>query len=79
MQFVGEGEHQACAGGGEWMAKTDRSTVDIHLLNIDAEVVDAGHGLASKGFVNFPTIDVANAQPLLAQALARRKVQGRRP
>ena len=53
---MGEGEHQAGTGGGEWVAKTDGSTVHVHLLNIDAEVVDAGHGLAGKGFVDFPSV-----------------------
>ena len=45
--------------------------VDVDLLDVEVEVLDAGDGLAGKGFVDFPAIDVANGQTGPFQRLTR--------
>ena len=70
-EFVRQGQHQACARGGERVSQTNGSTVDVDLLNIDLKVLDASDGLAGERFVDLPTVDVVDGQTGTLQGLLR--------
>ena len=59
----------ACAGHAEGVADGDGAAIDIVLLWINAELVAAIEALRGKGFVQFPKVDVLNAQAMTRQKL----------
>src|SRR4051812_42394488 len=58
---------EARAGHAVGMADRDRAAVDVDLVRIDAELVAAIDHLHRKGFVQFPEVDVVDAEAMTLQ------------
>src|SRR5215468_10437038 len=61
LQLIQHGAQEHRAGGADWVAEGDRSTIHVHLLWIDLQVAHSLERYYCKGFIDFPQVDVLHA------------------